>query len=415
MTTAPEHGSASGPEASKPGAGSPASRRRTRRRRRRIWWPIAWVVVGLLVLVHVGGGWYFAGRIESSALASTPSAGVPAYNDVQVTAISGDSVTLRRGPDAAENFDAPGRYGLAWQGGTGFIEAGTPNADGTVTRPFALDTGTPPAVGQLAAVDRAYWFTPEAATGQTPTTVMISGMPAWLFAPGAGASPQTMVIVVHGQNGSRLDGLRIVRTAIEKGEVLDITYRNDLGAPKDESGRLQYGATEWRDLDAAVQWALQHGSKHIVLAGQSMGGAVVAAFMHNSPRRNAVTGLVLDAPALSLADMVSYATRDMLPGGYAVPTSVVWTAERLATMRYGIDWGAINYVEDTSWVTAPTLILHGTADPSVPIELSRRLRDAKPDLVQLEEFPGALHAESWNFDTHRYDTLVTTFLDKIGA
>lgn len=192
--------------------------------------------------------------------------------------------------------------------------------------------------------------------------------------------------------------MRIVRTAVEKGAVLDITYRNDAGAPKDESGRLQYGATEWRDLDAAVQWASQHGAKDIVLAGQSMGGAVVAAFMENSPRRNAITGLVLDAPALSLADMVSYATRDMLPGGYAVPASVVWTAEQIASLRFGIDWSAIDYVDDTTWVTVPTLILHGTADPSVPVDLSRKLHDAEPDLVRLEEFPAALHLESRNVE-----------------
>ena len=410
MTTVPQQRPATGPANAGPQPGPPVG---TPRRRRRVWWAIAWVAVGLLVLVHLGGGWYLSGRIDSSALASTPATGVPVYDDAQVTAITGDTVTLRRGPDAAENFEAPGAYGLAWQGGTGFIEAGSVNADGTVTRPFVLDTGARPTVGQLAAIDRSYWFTPESATGQTPTTVMISGMPAWLFAPSAGVSPETMVIVVHGQNGTRLDGMRIARTAVDKGEVLAITYRNDVGAPKDESGRLAYGATEWRDLDAAVQWAIQHGSKNIVLAGQSMGGAVVAAFMENSPRRSTISGLVLDAPALSLADMVSYGTRDMLPGDRAVPASVVWAGERIASLRYGVDWSAIDYVDDTAWVTAPTLVLHGTADPAVPVTLSRQLRDAEPDLVRLEEFPGALHVESWNFDRGRYDTLVATFIDKV--
>ena len=417
MTTAPQqHRTTPGrgaPTAGPPGDVPTAPAPRPGRRGRTLW-RVAWVVVGLLVVAYIGGGWYLSGRIDSSALASTPATGTPAYDDVQVIAVGGGEVTLRRGPDVAENFTAPGRYGLAWQGGTGTIGPARTNTDGTVTRPFALVNGTPPSVGQSAAVDRAYWFTPDAATGRSPAEVTIAGMPAWYFAPRAGASAQTMVVFVHGQNGTRLDGLRLLRTAMTRYAVLDITYRNDVGAPKDSSGRLQYGATEWRDLDAAVQWALAHGATSVVLAGQSMGGAIVAAFMENSPRRSEVTGLVLDAPALSLADMVTYGARDMLPGGYAVPTSVVWVAERIASARFGVDWQAIDYVGDSSWVRVPTLVLQGTADPSVPVDLARRLRAARPDRVQLEEFPGALHAESWNFDPPRYDRLIASFLGAVG-
>lgn len=71
-------------------------------------------------------------------------------------------------------------------------------------------------------------------------------------------------------------------------------------------------------------------------------------------------------------------------------------------------------MSDSSWVRVPTLVLHGTADPSVPVDLARRLRAARPDRVQLEEFPGALHAESWNFDSVRYDALVGAFLRRVG-
>ncbi|MFC8501154.1 alpha/beta hydrolase family protein [Pedococcus sp. NPDC057267] len=411
MTTEWKQDRPTGTQVEVPGEEGPSPHRRGGRRR---WWIVFWVVVGLLVLAHLGGGWYLSGRIYSSALASTPATGTPAYDDVKVSALGGGRVTLQRLPDAAENFDAPGRYGLAWQGGTGVVGPATRNADGTVTRPFGLVSGRAPTVGQSAAVDRAVWFTPEAATGRTPTSVDIAGMPAWLFGSRAGASTGATVIFVHGQNGTRLDGLRLTRTAMARNAVLDITYRNDVGAPKDPSGRLGYGATEWRDLDSAVQWALGHGATSVVLAGQSMGGAVVAAFMENSPRRSEVTGLILDAPALSLADMVTYGARDMLPGSRAVPASVLWFGERFASARFGVDWQAIDYVRDSSWVRVPTLVLHGTADPSVPVELSRRLHAARPDRVRLEEFPGALHAESWNFDSARYDALVSAFLRRVG-
>jgi pimeloyl-ACP methyl ester carboxylesterase len=220
-----------------------------------------------------------------------------------------------------------------------------------------------------------------------------------------------VAIFVHGQNGTRMDGLRFVQSAHRAGlPALLISYRNDTGAPADPSGRLQYGATEWRDLDAAVAWAQGQGMKRVVLAGQSMGGAVVAAFLEHSSRRGVVTAVLLDCPMLSLPQMVSNGAGSALPGGLPVPGSIIWVAERIAAVRYDVDWSAVDYLDDTSWLTVPALVLHGTADPTVPVATSEQLRDAKPGLVKLVEFPKALHAESWNFDMYRWDGEVVGFL-----
>ena len=275
--------------------------------------------------------------------------------------------------------------------------------------------GTPPAQGQLAAVDRSYWFAPTkpGTSEQLPTEVRIAGMPAWLYR--AGATPtDTLTIFVHGRNGLRQDGLRLASSAVQRSDVLLITYRNDVGTLKDESGRLQYGQTEWRDLDAAVQWAQGQGVKRVVLAGQSMGGAIVAAFMESSPRKDVVAGMILDAPMLSLHEMVANGAKSALPGGLGVPSSVIWTAERIASLRYGVDWTAVDYLDDTSWVSVPTLAIHGVSDPTVPSSVSRDLWAAEPSLVRLEEFPEALHVESWNFDAQRYDAEVTSFLQEVA-
>lgn len=246
----------------------------------------------------------------------------------------------------------------------------------------------------------------------TPTDVSIAGLPAWLYQAGT-AAKDTLTIFVHGRNGTRMDGLRFVSSAVGQSDVLLISYRNDVGAPKDASGRLQYGQTEWRDLDTAVQWAQSRGVKNVVLAGQSMGGAVVAAFMESSPRRNIVKGMILEAPMLSLHEMVANGAKTALPGGRGVPWTVTWTAERLAAARYGVDWAAVDYLDDTAWVTAPTLVIHGAADPDVPVSVSRQLHEQQPGLVALEEFPGALHLESWNVDSARYGNLLGSFFQKV--
>lgn len=391
---------------------SPSRPKRSRRWR---WWVAA--LVGLLLVVHLGGGWYFSGRIDSEALAATPGTMTPAFNDAQVVSVANSHVTLQRGVDAASNFEAPASYGLVWSGGSGHVGPAVVNADGTVTRALDLVTGVLPKPGQGAAIERAYYVgDPSTALGLPMRDVTIAGMPAWWVpaAAGNGSPPTAAAIFVHGQNGTRMDGLRFLESAHAAGlPVLLISYRNDAGAPADPSRRLQYGATEWRDLDAAEAWVQAQGTNRVVLAGQSMGGGIVASFLEHSSRRTAVTGLVLDCPMLSLSAMVANGTRSALPGGLAVPGSIVWVAERLTTLRYGVDWGAVDYLHDTSWLTVPALVTQGTDDPTVPLATVQELRDAKPGLVKLVEFPKALHAESWNTDMGKWNDEVVQFLGSV--
>lgn len=198
------------------------------------------------------------------------------------------------------------------------------------------------------------------------------------------------------------------------GEI--VTYRNDRGTAGDPSGYLQYGRTEWRDLQAAVRWALGHGAKRVVLAGQSMGGAIVAAFLEHSPLSVKVTRVILDAPMLDLRTVVGYgASQRSLPViGAGVPGPLVWAAEQIAGARFGLNWQAIDYLATTSWVKVPTLIIHGTADTKVPISLSIKLRALKPSLVTLARFPDAGHLESWNINRARYTSLLTSFLSPVA-
>jgi uncharacterized protein len=77
-----------------------------------------------------------------------------------------------------------------------------------------------------------------------------------------------------------------------------IAYRNDPGAPPSEEGLIHLGATEWRDLESAVRRAIRDGARLFVLLGDSMGGAIVCQFIHESPLAARVSALVLDAPVL---------------------------------------------------------------------------------------------------------------------
>ena len=401
-------------------------------KRRHHWWRWVAGVATVLLVVFVGAAWYFSGRIHSGALAATPAPDVPAFDDVRVVAVDGftgqrhlgedlvGSVTLARGPDAPYNFDAPAAYTLVWGGkGADAVNLGhagpaTKNPDGTVTRSLFVTSGPAPVVGQLAAQIRPDSVgAPKGGWGVDEEDVMIGDNPASFLTRNNGSTPlDTMAIIVHGQNGNRSNGERFVGPALQAGlPTLVITYRNDLGAAPDPSGRLQYGQTEWRDLDAAVTWARERGATNIVLIGESMGGAIVAAFLEESDQADVVSKVVLDAPMLSLDETISWNAREAMPvTGGAVPAPLLWAAEQVTSLRYGVDWSKVDYLDDTSWLQVPTLVIQGTGDERVPVTVARAVKDAAPDLVQLEEFPNAQHTEAWNWDPARFQSILGAFL-----
>jgi pimeloyl-ACP methyl ester carboxylesterase len=288
---------------------------------------------------------------------------------------------------------------------------------GVVTRPLTMTSGSAPKVGQLAALDRSFFLgDPAAALGIPVQDVVVPGplgpLPAWYF-PGRNS---TFVIGVHGQNGTRRDLLRMIDIVHRAGfPALAVTYRNDLGAARDPSGYHRYGQTEWKDIEAAVRWSLAEGARSIVLVGQSMGGGIVAAFLDRSPLAAEVARVVLDAPMLDLRAAVHYQVdRHLVPAIRRLPAPLVWTAERIASARFGVDWPATSYLDDTTWLKVPALVTHGDDDPRVPISISIRLKELKPSLVSFERFPGAGHLESWNTDRSRYTSLMEAFLTRPG-
>ncbi len=363
------------------------------------------------------GGWYFSGQIRSGALAVKPATALPTDNDVRVVGRSGGQVKLRAIGDQPA-LTRPELFGIAWQGGFGHLGSAVTVSGNVVTRPLTVTSGSAPRPGQTAALSNAYYLgNPGQALGIPVQNVGVRGplgsLPAWYF-PGRG---DTFVVAVHGQNGARKDVLRLVGIVHQLGfPALAITYRNDLGVARDPSGYLRYGQTEWPDLQAAVQWCLAHGAKHIILAGQSMGGAIVASFLQHSALAPRVTRVVFDAPMLDLGAAVDYgASQRSLPVvGGAVPAPLVWTAKQIASARFGVDWAATDYLANASWLKVPALATQGSADTTVPVSVSARLKELKPSLVTLAVFPGAGHLESWNIDRPRYASLLTSFLAPVA-
>ncbi len=413
--TLPPSESTAQPAPSPGPAAAPAGR--GRRWPRRLLWSVLAAVIVLAIAFFGGGGWYFANEIRSGALQVTPAGPMPPYHAAKIVGVSAGQVRLRAIGDQPW-LVKPELYGIAWQGGIGHLGPSVSVSSGVVTRPLTVVAGSAPRVGPSAGLDRAYFLgDPRQALGIPMQNVVVQGplgpLPAWYF-PGRGS---TFVIGVHGQNGARKDVLRVVGIVHRMGfPALAVTYRNDLGVARDPSGYLRYGQTEWRDLQAAVQWALSHGARRVILVGQSMGGAVVAAFLEYSPLAPKVVRVVFDAPMLDLQAIVDYGAsqRSMPVTGGGIPAPLVWTAEQIAGMRFGIDWSATNYLDNTAWLKVPALVTQGTDDPKVPVSVGARLKALHPALVTFTRFAGAGHVESWNMDRTPYTSLLESFLSPVA-
>jgi uncharacterized protein len=374
-------------------------------------------VISLVVSFFVGGSWYLAGKIRSEALTVGPRPAMPAYNDVRFVGLPPGKAQLRAIGAQPGLFKAE-LYGIAWQGGIGQLSASAAVSGDVVTRPLTVTSGSAPRVGQFAALDRCFFLgDPEAALGIPVKDVVVPGplgpLPAWYF-PGQGS---TFVIGVHGQNGTRNDLLRVIDIVHHAGfPALAVTYRNDVGAARDPSGYFRYGQTEWNDIEATVRWSLAQGARSIVLVGQSMGGGIVAAFLERSPLAAKVARIVLDAPMLDLhAAVYHQVDQRLIPMIRSLPAPLIWTAERIASARFGVDWSAASYLDETAWLKVPALVTHGDDDTRVPISISVRLKELKPSLVTFERFPGAGHLESWNSDRSRYRSLVEAFIAPVAS
>ncbi len=377
--------------------------------------PAAGVVLFLFVLL-LGGGWFYSDEIRRGALEIDRSGD---DLDLVVSAVGAGKITLDVTDETAEDgrWRLDGVFGLELEGAYAQVGKIAEVTDRQVVRDLIPVDGIPQ-VGARARIDSfSFQDDPQRAHGLAFNDVKYSNklgeFPAWRVQ----GSSDRWAIYVHGHRSSREEALRALPTIAEAGLTsLVIAYRNDEGAPTNPDGFIRFGATEWEDLEGAVQYALDNGAKDVVLVGYSMGGGVVMSFLFESALVSHVQGVILHAPMLDFGQTVDFrAGRSSLPViGLPVPGVLTDTAKVISNLRFDVDWNAINYLAKTSELSAPILLFHGDADNSVPIETSEQLAQARSDIVEYVRVAGASHVGAWNKDSAAYRAKVSEFLTRIA-
>src|SRR5215213_3074132 len=121
------------------------------------------VVVLVVVMLYAAGGWYFAGGIDSGALAVRH----PADKTGVVLDVSDGEITVRETGEDLLALEKDMIYGLVWDEGHGEVY-GAPSSTSdsesdrtAVTRSFRVTAGDPPSAGDTVRVDRDV-YPPEA-------------------------------------------------------------------------------------------------------------------------------------------------------------------------------------------------------------------------------------------------------------
>lgn len=336
--------------------------------------------------------------------------------DVRILEVTDTTVTLSSSPDTR----LPGNYSLWFEDGAGHVKLGdivsqTPEG---VTRGIQhID------FGDLSSATRGRWagwvYLDPADLGVPFDDVVIptelGRAPAWLIPQESGEASSRWVIGVHGRGVRRSECLRAVPVFREAGYTsLLISYRNDGDAPSSVDGRYALGDTEWRDVEAAIAYAVAHGATDVILMGWSMGGATVLQAATRSANAAVVSALILESPVIDWVTALEYQGGELglvkpLQLGVISLLGRPW-AGRVTGQQYPIDLARLDFVTRAAELNVPILLLHSADDGFVPVTASRALAAARPDIVTYDEFTVARHTKLWNYDAGRWNGTIARWL-----
>ncbi|BFV56721.1 alpha/beta fold hydrolase [Kitasatospora sp. CMC57] len=302
----------------------------------------------------------------------------------------------------------PGRYALEWpDGGHAVVGEVLGTGPQTVTRRLEQVDGGSLRIGdQVELTPRVYVGDPRSALGldHRDTTVIgeLGDLPAWYVDGTRG----TWVILVHGPGTDRSQALPVLPLLHRlRLPSLSITYRGDQGAPSSPDRLGHFGETEWQDVEAAIQLAMESGAGRVILYGWSVGATMVLQAAARTAWSEKVAGLVLDSPVLDWSQTVR---RERARSG--VSAALAELGALAAEGRSRVDLAGFARLASGADLDMPTLLLHSPADSIAPWDAAARLADLRGDLVSLHAIPRAEHAALWNADPTGYTETLRRWL-----
>lgn len=181
----------------------------------------------------------------------------------------------------------------------------------------------------------------------------------------------------------------------------------DQRAQGDSEGRtMTFGVMERWDCLAWLEYIQNRPELRgpVTLYGVSMGAATVL-LTSALPLPGNVRCIIADSPYSSPAAILGKVSRDM-----GLPEKPALAMMRFGAALFGgFSFDGVNCMEAVKHTRVPILLIHGEEDRFVPLEMSREIAAANPEMIRLVTFPGAGHGLSYLTDTERYRHEVSEF------
>ncbi len=215
------------------------------------------------------------------------------------------------------------------------------------------------------------------------------------------------LILMHGYHAEGLyECCPMVKYYYEQGYNLLIPDQRAHG--ESEGKYLSFGILEKEDVASWASFLMeQFAPRNIFLSGVSMGGAtVVMSALTQLPDR--VRGIIADCPFGDPVEQFCYSIKQKagLPGPPFVYLCGIWSR-----LLAGFHFTDIS-VTDLAAARLPLLLLHGTADPTVPDSMSKAIETHYGGPVQRILFEGCAHAYAAVQNPEKYRAAVTEFMNR---
>jgi len=397
---------------------------------------LSYLLIFLIFIVLAGAGWFFSGVIYEGALNpefnDTASIGT-AEDRVVVSKINSNSITLNVEEELWGPLLETGIYGIIGQNGDAIV-GNIISSNGNIVERELINLNGSIVVGDkirgtslvvrgennmYKILGTSSWsgqasegiYTPKSVSGLDYETIYyksdLGEFPAYL----TNGGDKGIVIFVHGFRG---DYSREVFAKMRAGEIVDmgyrsmiISYRNDRGLPKDPSGIFQYGTTEWKDIDNAINKALEF-TDNVVLFGTSGGGGPISSWLENVGDENKVKGIIYEAPVINFWESVEVNGAARYPW---VPSQLFGYFKIFTEVRYGVDFQKMDFTNAVINSEIPVLLFHGDDDEWVPVEMSDFVAENRDKNFTYIRYENVGHVTSWNADPDNYVYQLSLFLE----
>ena len=239
--------------------------------------------------------------------------------------------------------------------------------------------------------------------------------------------PYEAILLLHGWTGSVAPDLVALGPTLRRtAGVLGLDFRGHGGS---DDAPTTFGLHEVEDVAGALAWLGERGIRRVALVGSSMGGVVAIASVVvlgdgslaqadldptapaaavEAPRPR-IVAIVAESVAPDLR--IPIANRMGLPIGGPLRRAL---AGRMFRAAGGVVGGDLRATEPGRIIglvePVPLLLIHGSADRTVPAAAGRRLAAAAGPSAEHWEVPGAEHGRARAAAPAQWDERVTRFV-----